>query len=437
MGLAAVPFGTAQAMDYEIKVTSWYTCNPNDPKGEKDGAMHFKISVKPACEGRYAAEIVWPVNQDHPNPIRIPGSFVQGSVQYRRKGNDLYFEFYPPRETKPSLENSDNGYDQIAARGVAALMDKRNWAEFYDPKEFSDEEINRVFQVCDVLVDDPYGCKHEVMSLFRVYHIREILKSFHEGKDEEASKIYFGRYDKVYRMNSVFGSVKCPNLEELYKKQGLNYKRCKGSFYHKFDGCTCVCYCCGANFLFYLIRDPKHVLSDSEYKLIIEIQGRAEDKRNKDGEVAFGGEATYVWVKSEVPTCCCGIFKGLYSDNEIMNEDFRENLIEQSEIGVCATDRFGNDRSEGSFFASPGISDGDKKERKGLPRRYQFVVAVDDTEEIHDVMLDNCHSLKYGEDRKKYGKRLERFFEKQRRVRNLKELKEHIKELSALINEKK
>ena len=45
MGLAAVPFGTAQAVGYEIKVTQEYTCDPNDPKSEKDGAMHFKISV--------------------------------------------------------------------------------------------------------------------------------------------------------------------------------------------------------------------------------------------------------------------------------------------------------------------------------------------------------------------------------------------------------
>ena len=45
MGLAAVPFGTAQAVDYEIKVTQEYTCDPNDPKSEKDGAMHFEISV--------------------------------------------------------------------------------------------------------------------------------------------------------------------------------------------------------------------------------------------------------------------------------------------------------------------------------------------------------------------------------------------------------
>ena len=45
MGLAAVPFGTAQATDYKIKVTQEYTCDPNDPKSEKDGTMHFDISI--------------------------------------------------------------------------------------------------------------------------------------------------------------------------------------------------------------------------------------------------------------------------------------------------------------------------------------------------------------------------------------------------------
>ena len=59
MGLAAVPFGTAQAEGYEIKVTQRYTCDPDDLKSEKDGAMHFKISMSRDGEEPRVAEIVW------------------------------------------------------------------------------------------------------------------------------------------------------------------------------------------------------------------------------------------------------------------------------------------------------------------------------------------------------------------------------------------
>ena len=92
MGLAAVLFGTAQATDYEISVTQEYKCDPNDPKSEKDGAMHFRISVK-GFDNRFrghslqTVEIVWPVKQNHPNPIRVPGLVMQGIMQ-REKGDE-------------------------------------------------------------------------------------------------------------------------------------------------------------------------------------------------------------------------------------------------------------------------------------------------------------------------------------------------------------
>ena len=66
MGLAAVPFGTAQAKDFEIKVTQEYTCDPNDPKSEKDGAMHFEISVGKIGKDPHVADIVWPHDKEYP-----------------------------------------------------------------------------------------------------------------------------------------------------------------------------------------------------------------------------------------------------------------------------------------------------------------------------------------------------------------------------------
>ena len=59
MGLAAVPFGTAQAGNYEIKVTQEH----------KPDAEHFRISVGEAGLDPKAAEIVWPHKKELPEPI--------------------------------------------------------------------------------------------------------------------------------------------------------------------------------------------------------------------------------------------------------------------------------------------------------------------------------------------------------------------------------
>ena len=59
MGLAAVPFGTAQATDYEIKVTQEHTCDPKDPRSIKDGTMHFDISISKDCGKPSRRRISW------------------------------------------------------------------------------------------------------------------------------------------------------------------------------------------------------------------------------------------------------------------------------------------------------------------------------------------------------------------------------------------
>ena len=280
MGLAAVPFGTAQAEDYEIKVTQEYTCDPNDPKSEKDGAMHFTISV--SCDGSSpeVADIVWSVDKKCLNPIRIPGSFIQGSVQ--REGKKLFadepsFEFYPPRPKKLG-----KGYaDSILERKVASFMDKRNWAGFYNPKEFSDEELNRVFSGSNIKVKDPYGNDSERMPLFGACHIREMLTQLHTKdvlKESNATCLYFGRIKKAIEVDLFFPKYYI-SLEEEYKKKILHFKygEPKGSFCLQWHGYTCVNYYWGS-IVFSLIKDPYHVLSDSEYKLIIEIYGEAEER---------------------------------------------------------------------------------------------------------------------------------------------------------------
>ena len=111
MGLAAVPFGTAQAEDYEIKVT----------QEEKPDAMHFKIAIGEAGKEPYVADIVWSNNKEYPNPILQPNGFlreylrrdlsdIRGAISGRVE-NDLllnmgyWLKFYAPRLPVANFEH--------------------------------------------------------------------------------------------------------------------------------------------------------------------------------------------------------------------------------------------------------------------------------------------------------------------------------------------
>ncbi len=81
MGLAAVPFGTAQAEDYEIRVT----------QEEKPDAMHFKIAIGEAGKEPHVADIVWPNDKEYPNPILQPNGFFRRYL--RRDQSDIRYPF--------------------------------------------------------------------------------------------------------------------------------------------------------------------------------------------------------------------------------------------------------------------------------------------------------------------------------------------------------
>ena len=67
MGLASVPFRTAQAVNYEIKVTQKH----------KPDAEHFRISIGEAGKEPHVAEIVWSNKKGYPNPIFEPNGFME------------------------------------------------------------------------------------------------------------------------------------------------------------------------------------------------------------------------------------------------------------------------------------------------------------------------------------------------------------------------
>ena len=407
MGLAAVLFGTAQATDYEISVTQEYKCDPNDPKSEKDGAMHFRISVK-GFDNRFrgnslrTVEIVWPVKQNHPNPIRVPGLVMQGIMQCG-EGDVEWFEIYPTRKSMVDLAKGKAGNDAWAEYWIASLMHIRNWAEFYDPGEFSDKDLHNMFVTINPYVRDPYGEEYEGGPLFGARHIRSILDSFHR-KSSDAERSYFERYNKASEKDGFSNShSKIPDLEKKYREKDrhFRYGKPEGSFCVQRDGCMCVRYYFYPDMMFYLIKDPKRIFSASEYKLVIEIYGEILEEEDKGlcEELLLGGGSTCVWLTSDVPTCCFGIFKGLYSDNEIKDEKFVNTLTYGPVAGVGAVDVFEKCWwRAGSFFASQGFGNVENKDREGRQGRYQFVVDIGDNKDIREVKLDNFYPLKHGKD---------------------------------------
>ena len=83
MGLAAVPFGTAQAENYEIKVTQEH----------KPDAEYFRISVGEKGKEPKVVEVVWPHKKALPEPIRDnPFGFVRVYTEELRREEEILME---------------------------------------------------------------------------------------------------------------------------------------------------------------------------------------------------------------------------------------------------------------------------------------------------------------------------------------------------------
>ncbi|MBR1843750.1 MAG: hypothetical protein IJ793_02665 [Opitutales bacterium] len=121
MGLVAVPFGTAQAGEYKIKVTQEYKCDPNDPKSEKDGAMWFYFSVSLDGGKPRKKAICW---------------YVDSDVYYLKYGK-RHGESSCPIQTVPYL--SRYMIKKIKLRLEPALCDKEElkWKERYNDVRFA------------------------------------------------------------------------------------------------------------------------------------------------------------------------------------------------------------------------------------------------------------------------------------------------------------
>ena len=287
MGLAAVPFGTAQAEDYEIKVTQEYTCDPNDPKSEKDGAMHFKISVGKAGEEPHVADIIWPNDKEYPNPIYQPGKCF-----LRICGADL-------RKKTVTI-------DSILCNRYNDEMNAREWVDFYMPNASKAERVNGIKRAFSRSVE--YAEALEKSAFDPEKTCAKILDSGGSKND------YFldALENRVCFKNGSFH--KRGPWEEWLKRNKDNIFLCPP--YNFPEGYTCVGYLMdviyGDRFRLYLLREP------FGFKCVV---------------ISHYRKLLNLCISSDVPTVCLGHFNKLCTDNEILNPSFRKLITDNFFVG--------------------------------------------------------------------------------------------------------
>ncbi len=276
MGLAAVPFGTAQAEDYEIKVTQRYTCDPNDPKSEKDGAMHFKISVGKAGEEPHVADIVWPNDKEYPNPMEYPNGFM------REYGNEL-------RTKKEVHDVFIRGYSDEILNALECLY-------FRDEKNKSTGYLIRG--------------RHGTINIFAISFLkRHLMGRFNIGSEEKVERV-FELFEKGKRAIELVEEASDERIQSAQKTEGDRFEEVRSKFYHRRlnlpKGCTCVMYYLDIGertCWFWLVRTPHG------FKLALRLPGYGDDN---------------LTVLSDVPTITWGEYNSLCSSNEILSTSARE-----------------------------------------------------------------------------------------------------------------
>ena len=283
MGLAAVPFGTAQAEDYEIKVTQEYTCDRNDPKSEKDGAMHFKISVKKDGEKPKVAKIVWSNGREYPEPIEYPEGFL------RRYENEL--------RAKKEV------HDAVCGGAFSEVFNALEWLYYRDEK---DKSIGFLIRSRNV------GGPNQLAVSFLKRHL---MGHFHLRSEEEVGRIC-KLFEEGKRAIELVEEDSDRRIKSVQEMEGDKFEEIRSKFYYPRlnlpECCTCVMYRfenIDDAVIFWLMRDPYRLVGRSVYALVI---------------YAFNKN---VRVTSDIPTVCIGVPEYMHVSNEILSKSFREFVI--------------------------------------------------------------------------------------------------------------
>ena len=280
MGLAAVPFGTAQAEDYTITVTQKYPCDSNNPKSEKDGAMHFEISVSEEGGKSHVAEIVWPNDKEYPEPILYPNGFM------REYGNEL--------RTKKEV------HDALISFVCNKIPNALEWLYYRDKqnKLVSYEIRKRNFTSKDSSV---------------MTYLKGNLQ-WRFGVDVKEAETVFELFEKGKRAIELLEEQSDERIQDMQEACGDQFEEIRSKFYHRRlnlpKGCTCVMYYLeivkgigSITCRFWLMRDPQG------FKLALWVPCC---------------EVGNLTVLSDVPTITWGGYNSLCSSNEILSTSARE-----------------------------------------------------------------------------------------------------------------
>ena len=277
MGLAAVPFGTVQAEDCKIKVTQEYTCDPNDPKSEKDDAMHFRISVGEIGKDPHVADIVWPNDKEYPDPIEYPHGFM------REYANEL-------RTKKEVHDTFIRGYSDEILNALEFLY-------FRDEKNKSTGFLVR---------GRNFGGPNQIAFSFLKRHL---MGHFHLRSEEEVERVC-KLFEEGKRAIELVEEASDERIQSVQEAEGDRFEELRSEFYHRRlnlpKGCTCVMYYLDIGektCWFWLMRAPHG------FTLALSLPGY------KDGNLT---------VLSDVPTITWSKCNSLCSSNEILSTFARE-----------------------------------------------------------------------------------------------------------------
>ena len=225
MGLAAVPFGTAQAMNYEIKVTQEH----------KPDAEHFKISVKITGAKPSIAEIVWPHDKELPNPI------------YENK--NMLWKYYGGRLAREM--DVCAGEDYCSKEEFRAHV--LEWLNFYCSDDVS--KISKADKALENFFRKRYGT--DIGSFEK---LQGMLKSGEKG-GEAIVRDAIKKHMEEHRIKGYCQELYGPCRDFI---RAADF--CKGCFYE--------CYELWATFgvkvaWLYLVKDAAHRISKSTYTLVV------------------------------------------------------------------------------------------------------------------------------------------------------------------------
>ncbi len=210
MGLAAVLFGTAQATDYEIKVTQEH----------KPEAMHFRISVSRNGATPHLADIEWQYNKEYPNTLFYP---------------DMFMRCYDDETKRENRFQNHMALTEYTIQRYATFFER--FKNFYDVSELNGNQLQKVI-----------GSEITANAVLRNYTV-EFLKNKNLTLDNFIQR--WKNYDLQRRFVSCFIPERGHNIVKYCLPKG----------------CIVAHYWCeGVNF--YIFKDKQRSLGGPEYVLV-------------------------------------------------------------------------------------------------------------------------------------------------------------------------